>query len=280
MEKENRKAREDARKDYNDTVKAGYPPRQSTARYKAHLKAQSLPPVALSLRSPPARQADGELTTVYVEQEWQKTSVSGAEDLEWALAEGNDDPEVFECVVCGKSFKSEAAWNSHERSKKHIKNVEVLRRQMEEEGTEFGLPANPSDELGFEPAEGGRQPGDLATPPVDNGSDTEHEAPSKTEESQEFQAQKGSAEETLPEDSGENERILPREQNLSKRDKRRLREAQKQAQAVEDAHKCYVCEAKFESRSGLFDHIRGSGHAIAKPTTDTSTKTKGKRGKR
>ena len=31
MEKENRKAREDARKEYNDTVKAGYPPQQSIA---------------------------------------------------------------------------------------------------------------------------------------------------------------------------------------------------------------------------------------------------------
>ena len=207
--------------------------RKRDPRYKAHLRAQSLPPVALSSRSPPARQADVELSTVYIEQEWQKTSVSGAEDLEWALAEGNDDPEVFECVVCGKSFKSEAAWNSHERSKKHIRNVEVLRRQMEEEGTDFGLPVNPSDELGSKPTEDSEQPRELATPPVDSGSDTEREAPCKTKKSQESQAQKVSAEQALPEDTGENEQILPQEQNLSKRDKRRLREAKKQAQAVE-----------------------------------------------
>jgi DnaJ family protein A protein 5 len=177
-----------------------------------------------------------ESITVYVEQEWQKTSVSGVEDLDWALAEGNGDPEVFECVVCGKSFKSEAAWNSHERSKKHIRNVEVLRRQMEEEGTEFGLPANSSDEVGFEPAEVGKQPGGLATLPVDNGSDTGHEALRGTETSPKYQAQIASIEETLPEGIGESKQILPPEENLSKRDKRRLREAKKQAQVVEDAH--------------------------------------------
>jgi DnaJ family protein A protein 5 len=210
--------------------------RKRDPRYKAHLRAQSLPPVAPSLLNPPSRQAGVESITAYVEQEWQKTSVSGVEDLEWALAEGNGDPEVFECVVCGKSFKSEAAWNSHERSKKHIRNVEVLRRQMEEEGAEFGLPANPSDEVGSEPAEGGEQPGGLATPPVDNGSDTGHEALRGTETPPKYQAQTASIEETLPKGIGESKQILPPEENLSKRDKRRLREAKKQAQVVEDAH--------------------------------------------
>lgn len=61
------------------------------------------------------------------------------DDLEWAAAEGGEDPEEWECVACGKSFRSEAAWDSHERSKKHMKEVERLKREMEEDDEELGL---------------------------------------------------------------------------------------------------------------------------------------------
>jgi len=157
----------------------------------------------------------------------------GVEDLEWVLAEGNDNPEVFECVACGKSFKSEAAWNSHERSKKHIKNVEVLRRQMEEEGVELGLP-DPSDELASKPAEdSGESSSD--TPPPDDWSGIEHEH--NAQGSPEPRTQADLVEETLPEGVDEAEQTLSQsEHKLSKRDKRRLRETRKQAQAVEETH--------------------------------------------
>jgi len=51
-------------------------------------------------------------------------------DLNWAAAEG-DDLEEWECVACRKTFRSEAAWDSHERSKKHMKEVEILKREMQ-----------------------------------------------------------------------------------------------------------------------------------------------------
>lgn len=72
--------------------------------------------------------------------------------MEWAVAEGTEDPEIFECVACGKSFKSEAAWDSHERSKKHLKAVEMLRLEMEQEAEEFGLQAAPEEEDGDDSA--------------------------------------------------------------------------------------------------------------------------------
>lgn len=194
--------------------------RKRDPRYKAHLKTQSQPPTTLPLPNLPARQP----ASVYIEQEWQKTNVSGVEDLDWALVEGNDDPEVFECVTCGKSFKSEAAWNSHERSRKHIKNVEVLRHQMVDEAMQLGLSANMSDESGPESVAG------------DEGLDERHETPDKTEKSSELQTQPSTAEEPLTKGANETEEIPPQEQKPSKRDKRRLREAKKQAQVVEDAH--------------------------------------------
>jgi DnaJ homolog subfamily A member 5 len=68
-----------------------------------------------------------------VEQDWQKLDMAGLEDeLEWAVAEG-ENLEQWECVACAKSFKSEAAWDSHERSKKHLKQVETLRRELQED---------------------------------------------------------------------------------------------------------------------------------------------------
>lgn len=204
--------------------------RKRDPRYKAHLKAQSQPAITSPPVNPPASQTKAEPTAVYVEQEWQKTIVSGVEDLEWALAEGNDDPEVFECVACGKSFKSEAAWNSHERSKRHTKNVEVLRRQMEEEGIELGLQLpDPSDESEPERTS--------ATPALDSGADTGRESPQNAQELSESRAQVALVEETLPGGAGETKQTPPQlEQKVSKRDRRRLREAKKQAQAVEDKH--------------------------------------------
>ena len=62
-------------------------------------------------------------------------------DLDWAAGEGGDEEE-WECVACGKSFRTEAAWNSHERSKKHLRAVEALKREMELEDAALDLGAD------------------------------------------------------------------------------------------------------------------------------------------
>lgn len=203
--------------------------RKRDPRYKAHLKSQSQPPII----APPPVNLPGPQTkivpaAVYIEQEWQKTTVSGVEDLDWALAEGNDDPEVFECVACGKSFKSEAAWDSHERSKRHTKNVEALRRQMEEEGIEFDLSDHREDS--------GPDPPPI-TPPPDGGPDVECETPHNTQKSPESRVRVDSVEGASAEGIDETEQTPSQSgQKPSKRDKRRMREAKKQAQVVEDKH--------------------------------------------
>lgn len=119
--------------------------RKRDPRYKTHLAAQaaaasssaSTPRGARTPSSrppPPARAAQPE----FVAQDWQKAqTVQDAEDLEWAAAENAQ--EEWECVACGKTFRSEAAWDSHERSRKHLKAVEELKRQMREESEELGL---------------------------------------------------------------------------------------------------------------------------------------------
>jgi DnaJ homolog subfamily A member 5 len=66
-------------------------------------------------------------------------------DLDWVAAEG-DDLEEWECVACRKTFRSEAAWDSHERSKKHMKEVEILKREMQIDDQDLDLNGENEDE--------------------------------------------------------------------------------------------------------------------------------------
>lgn len=118
--------------------------RKRDPRYKSHLANQQKATAAKasarsSGQSTPRKQTRSAGT--FIEQDWQKTSRSQFDDadLEWAAAENGDDAEEWECVACGKTFRSEAAWDSHERSKKHMQAVERLKREMLEEDEELGL---------------------------------------------------------------------------------------------------------------------------------------------
>ncbi|KAI0077259.1 DnaJ-domain-containing protein [Panus rudis PR-1116 ss-1] len=157
MEKENKKARDDARKEYNETIRDLVTfIRKRDPRYKSHLarqaeanaskssKAKSTPSATPS--RPSGTPAGTTTPPVFVEQAWQKVARLGIDDadLEWAAAEGEEDSEEWECVACGKTFRSEAAWDSHERSRKHMQAVERLKREMEEENDALGL--GPTDE--------------------------------------------------------------------------------------------------------------------------------------
>ncbi|KAI0324672.1 DnaJ-domain-containing protein [Cubamyces sp. BRFM 1775] len=172
MERDNKKARDEARKEYNDTVRSlAIFIRKRDPRYKTHLARQAQgPSTPQGARTPSSKPAAQAPQTVFVEQDWQKATVKDdAADLEWAAAEGEDDEE-WECVACGKSFRSEAAWDSHERSKKHLKAVEMLKRQMEEENAELGLDedgvvAEDEGDLGEDPpTESGSEDEELAAP--------------------------------------------------------------------------------------------------------------------
>ncbi|KAG5219541.1 DnaJ subfamily member [Salix suchowensis] len=140
MEKDNKKARDNARREYNDTIRSLTKfLRKRDPRYKVHLatKSQASTQPAASGTSTPKKQATS--SADYVEQDWQKINRERHDaDLDWAAAE-TEDPEEWECVACRKLFRSEAAWSSHERSKKHMKEVERLKREMLAEDEELDL---------------------------------------------------------------------------------------------------------------------------------------------
>lgn len=351
MEKDNKKARDSARKDYNETVKALVMfVRKRDPRYKAHTKRQAQSPTATpataSGTTTPKRTAP---TTTFVVQDWQKVTEpsDAAADLEWARAEGTDDEE-WECIACNKTFRSEAAWNSHERSKKHIRTVEQLKREMLDEELELEL--GPADGA-FADADAEEADGQITTsaaaaggeepqkaspdrrvmPTPDNeeatteAQDSEHRpgrrrrtqnkshtpslepspAASVPEASQIGAARPSSAHqhqtesdpelprefrETLNSGEPHNNEDAKREgdeastanstkMELSKREKRRAREAAKKAREGESKSSCAcnVCGENFDSRTKLFEHVNREGHALADPRDGNIPKKKGKK---
>ncbi|KAG9018041.1 hypothetical protein FRB90_012544 [Tulasnella sp. 427] len=155
MEQENKKARDDARREYNDVVRALVTfARKRDPRYKAHLESVKQATAAIGAgRSRPVTGNKGNAKAtddfIYVEQAWQQTSSNTALDSEWGTdeqwgAEGEEGEEI-ECVVCQKTFKSERAWANHEQSKKHLKEVEMLKFRLRRENQELGLSNDDQD---------------------------------------------------------------------------------------------------------------------------------------
>ena len=79
------------------------------------------------------------------------------------------------------------------------------------------------------------------------------------------------------------------EPELSKRDKRRDREAKKKQQteqgdgpgtAEDGTEACNVCGEQFPSRTKLFDHVKKEGHMLAPGQGDGGKSKKGKKNKR
>lgn len=324
MERDNKKARDDARREYIETIRvcdktlhlifSSVPNslqslvkfiRKRDPRYKKHLETQANPPPTVILKSPSA--ADKQKTLgVYVEQEWQKVDTSRSHaDLDWAVAEG-DDLEEWDCVVCQKTFRSEAAWNSHERSKKHIKELEMLKREMEKDDVELDLDRHGmTEDVSTESiAVEDEHVSEMAPPKseVARLSETvgaskvlteepKHGEKSRTDQNKVQQAVDSKAtsdeEASIPtggtDDQGESTFSRP-----SKRENRRARQAKK-AELEErngagvcdflqyldsigptsSQHRCNVCNEIFPSRTKLFNHITDEGHAMAASSADT-----------
>ncbi|KAJ1534312.1 hypothetical protein HK096_004035, partial [Nowakowskiella sp. JEL0078] len=162
MEKHNQKLREKALREFNDTVRElvdfvkkrdprfkAFTERTKEAKLKKEMEMK-----AKATREKEARKKiREELAKGHLEQHWavvdeDKYFALHNEDFE--VGEGNkeedeeegsevlyemedDEIEDLYCVACDKEFKSIQQKDNHDRSKKHIKNIEILRRQILEE---------------------------------------------------------------------------------------------------------------------------------------------------
>jgi len=98
--------------------------RKRDQRYKDHLSKQTAQakPSKATRSSGPSKQRQ-QTVPEYIEQDWQRIEHKYEDDRagERDEAEGGEE---WECIACGRTFRSEAAWGSHERSRKHLKEVE------------------------------------------------------------------------------------------------------------------------------------------------------------
>ncbi|KAI3628266.1 hypothetical protein GLX27_000032 [Malassezia furfur] len=161
MEKDNKRARDAARREYNEAIRSlAVFIRRRDPRYKAYQAAQSeATSAAATAEAEKRRKAEAakrqeekrKQAASFQAQSWQMANepeddwasdftsgesydsddahVSSA-DEDASASEGDEDEEAFDCVACNKRFQSRAAWENHERSKKHKKEVQRLKREM------------------------------------------------------------------------------------------------------------------------------------------------------
>lgn len=138
MEKENKRLREEAIRAFNDAVRSlvafvkkrdpRFKPNMQTEAERQNVLRKAA--VAQAARSRAANKARHDPRPEEV-PEWMKSS----EVQEDSLSDEAEDKvkETFECVVCNKHFKSEKQYEAHENSRKHMRAVQHIRRQMQQE---------------------------------------------------------------------------------------------------------------------------------------------------
>ncbi|KAL8890522.1 MAG: hypothetical protein Q9215_002315 [Flavoplaca cf. flavocitrina] len=135
MEKENKRLREDAIREFNDAVRSLVAfVKKRDPRFKPN--AQSEADRQKTLRDAAAAQAARARAANQAKIEEIVNLPHWARSAEPEGSEGSDTPveepkQVYECVVCDKAFKSEKQFEAHERSKKHLKAAQQVRREME-----------------------------------------------------------------------------------------------------------------------------------------------------
>ncbi len=144
MEKENKKFREDGIREFNDAVQSLVAfVKKRDPRYVPNTQSESERQQILrnsaAAQAARDRAANQEKLAQYAVPEWARSRDDGDQLSEFSETEEESEIEHFECVVCNKIFKSEKQFEAHEKSKKHIKAVQQLRRRMKKENADLDL---------------------------------------------------------------------------------------------------------------------------------------------
>ncbi|GAA5902215.1 Jjj1p [Sporobolomyces salmoneus] len=165
IEKENQRLRQQEKREYNETVRnlvlfirRRDPRYVSTSNPSAQASAAAEIKASLAAASK-ARALEREQAAADYQaqlQDWEKGEKQGLENVlrEWEEGSELDDDEgaggngedgeeeelerVW-CEACSKGYRSGGAWEDHERSRKHLKNVDRLIKEMQAEDEALGL---------------------------------------------------------------------------------------------------------------------------------------------
>ncbi|KAM7183227.1 hypothetical protein V8F33_013723 [Rhypophila sp. PSN 637] len=300
MDKENQKIRAAAIREYNDAVLSLVAfVKKRDPRYVPNTQSeeerQSILRNSVAAQAARARAAHQAKVDEFKVPEWAQSRPEG-EDYgdDFSMSEEESEVEHIECVVCNKTFKSEKQFESHEKSKKHIKAVQEIRRQMRKENADFDLenqepgPSSATDDRGTGEEDDKEERKTYATK-IHGGkaaSQSSHGEPSADSEEDDEYAPRSTVENRILTDDNR-EASLDKEpaasvsgigtaldellidettpgKKVGKAKQKREKKAARQALDAEE-HNCAVCRESFTSRTKLFAHIKELDHAAPVP---------------
>ncbi|KAI8367800.1 hypothetical protein EDC96DRAFT_146511 [Choanephora cucurbitarum] len=314
MEKENKKARETGRKEYNDTVRSlAEFLRKRDPRVKEYLaeeqkrkEAAAAENKARMLREKQELQAK---VAEYQVPEWAQVEEELDEDENASEEEVEEEISEFYCVVCDKAYKSERQFKSHELSKRHMDNLELLREEMLKDDAHFdfdnqeeldaGIPLDTdelsqtlddlelNEEIPVVKDKKKKKKNKAKTPhwgfdedTVPDDLDEVSALAAALEEEKSRRRRKGhgkvalSDEESTP--ASPSDETVEKMSAKTKREKRKEKKKLKEETVGSPETACNVCAEQFETRNQLFAHIKETGHALASEQGGKG----GKKGKR
>ncbi|CAA9962049.1 DnaJ domain containing protein [Pyrenophora teres f. maculata] len=141
MAKLNQKLRDEGRRDFNEAVRALVAfVRKRDPRYTPQTEEQKAKAQQEARKAQAARARAAQIAKL--DQEAQELP-------EWATARPDDELEeeteeeveedLYECVACNKTFKSERQYDAHEKSKKHQKAIQALKWRMQKDNAKLDL---------------------------------------------------------------------------------------------------------------------------------------------
>lgn len=139
MEKENKKMREDGIREFNEAVRSLVAfVKKRDPRYQDHLQNEAQRQKSLrdsaAAQAARSRAANARQLQEFVVPEWMKPAEEEEEIIDEFVTESDEESaDQFDCIVCDKVFKSEKQLEAHEKSKKHIKALKQLQKDMRKE---------------------------------------------------------------------------------------------------------------------------------------------------
>ncbi|ODV91915.1 hypothetical protein CANCADRAFT_11762, partial [Tortispora caseinolytica NRRL Y-17796] len=303
MEKENKRLRDAARKEFSETVRAlAKFIRKRDPRYKDNFLTNTQLREEARKRAEEQSKRDRAANEAKIREQLIHTEQWQVPESENYFEEDNGSEvsyvEEFECVACNKIFKTENQLVQHEKTKKHIKSVEKLRKEMLAEGLELGLdgPTEFSDREELDEVDDIDDIEEFddedefdEVDDIDYVDEVDEEDFDNIEEVNDNDLEKDDVDDhDLDKDEfnekhdtfvsmlgKESEDIDVQVENLQLSDtekpqsssskKEKKKKAKKDKKANDNALKCNVCNDEFSSRNKLFDHIKATGHALAGP---------------
>lgn len=287
MEKENKKIRDKAKKERNDEIQALIEfVRKRDKRVKAYAETLKLKSAENSKRLEEARrkriQNKQKEMANYKESDWSKFSNVEAElkviedSLIAEYGSDNDDESDDEvenclyCVACNKIFKTEKAFQNHEKSKKHKENIELIKVEMlnDEEVLNNGDSVENSSSSEDNSSNHSNAESVVDEADYDSSNSNEETDDSSSSETERVKCNKNKLKNTngvsLPNanDSDVLEADLSSEEEIINTRKKPCKKKKKQSLTTDEVNVlyCLMCDQSFKTEKALHNHQTSKKH--------------------